>query len=375
MPDTTTRRPRAAPPPPTAPITSQQEGYHASTHASTEQSKLVTVESQREFDLLTGERVERTFVKLYVEARRSGLLAAISDRDWKTLCTLATYMDGEGYCYPSQAELARAMGCSRQMANERIRSLATFRFQGQAVLLVVKGERGTQGTWTRNGYRVLSLANLRIYDHDDVPSEADATPSPAQPTVSRNLDTVPTGAPTVSSATGTVQLDTKKNHTLEQEDLSNIRRVSPNVDNAAQAAPDARTQPATTRRDGGVERLGTIITRRRGRPRVIQQDEDYQVLQAYIMDFAREFNDHAPLKASTTRAYNLYKRAGVQREVMIEQLYAARAIVKERTGSIRKRAGEDKYGVPTKNKAAYFFAVLEDLLGLRDDPAASSLRG
>src|SRR5689334_13259411 len=125
---------------------------------------LVTIEVQREHDLFSGEMAERIFVKLYVAARESGLLAAISDRDWKTLCTLATYMDGDGYCYPSQAELAKAMGCSRQMANERVKSLAAFRFQGRQVLLVVKGKRSGSGEWTRNGYRVLPISRLRIYD-------------------------------------------------------------------------------------------------------------------------------------------------------------------------------------------------------------------
>src|SRR3954468_19511116 len=95
--------------------------------------RLVTIEAQREFDLFSGEWAERVFVKLYVAARTSGLLATISDRDWKTLCTLATYMDGEGFCFPSQAELARALGCSRQMANERVKSLAAFRFQEHPV--------------------------------------------------------------------------------------------------------------------------------------------------------------------------------------------------------------------------------------------------
>src|SRR5438105_4183034 len=108
---------------------------HHGPPAAAEQAlnALVTVESQREFDFFSGRRAERTFLKLYVEARTSGLLAAISDRDWKTLCTLATYMDADGYCYPSQAELAKALGCSRQMANERVKSLARFRFQGTPV--------------------------------------------------------------------------------------------------------------------------------------------------------------------------------------------------------------------------------------------------
>ena len=92
---------------------------------------------------------------------------AISDRDWKTLCTLATYMDGDGYCYPSQAELARAMGCSRQIANERIKSLAAFRFNGQQVLVVVKEGRTEKGEWAKNGYRVLPISRLRgqFYDY------------------------------------------------------------------------------------------------------------------------------------------------------------------------------------------------------------------
>jgi hypothetical protein len=329
--------------------------------------QLVTVESQREFDLFTGARVERTFVKLYVEARRSGLLAAISDRDWKTLCTLATYMDGEGYCYPSQAELARAMGCSRQMANERIRSLAAFRFQDQAVLVVVKGSRSAQGTWARNGYQVRPIANLRIYDHDNPTPGAPAPLQEPQSTVSRFLDTVLDAAGAVSSDTGTVGLDTNKNQSLEQEEHSNIRKVSPvsEDETVSTQAADA-TSPI-----GSATQRSHLPMRRRIRPRrVVQQDEDYQLLQSYLADFAREFNDRAPLKASTMRAYNLFKRAGVSRDVMIDQLYAARAIVKERTGSIRKAAGTDKYGVPTKNKAAYFFAVLEDLLGLRTSTGA-----
>ena len=326
--------------------------------------QLVTVESQRELDLFTGERVERTFVKLYVEARRSGLLSTISDRDWKTLCTVATYMDADGYCFPSQAELAKAMGCSRQMANERVKSLAAFRFQEQAVLLVVKGERSEQGTWSRNGYRVLPLSNLRIYDNaPTLPTLRKPREAPKS-TVSRKLDTVPSAKATVSSQTVTVGLDTKKNQRELDRNLSNIRKVTTQNNSERNEARTRVDHPQSKQRD--VERIGHVVARCRQVRRVVQQDEDYQVIQSYIADFAHEFNDQAPLKTSTTRAYNLFKRAGVSREIMIDQFYAARAIVKERTGGIRSRGGEDPYGIPTKNKAAYFFAVLEDLLGLRE---------
>jgi hypothetical protein len=50
------------------------------------------------------------FVKMYFEARDSGLCAALPDELWKTLCCLATYIDENSNCYPSQALLAKYLG-------------------------------------------------------------------------------------------------------------------------------------------------------------------------------------------------------------------------------------------------------------------------
>jgi Bacteriophage replication protein O len=112
------------------------------------------------------------------------------------------------------------------------------------------------------------------------------------------------------------------------------------------------------------------------RPRQVpQQDEAYQVIQAYIADFRRELNDRAPLRSSTTRAYNLYKRSGLDQDAFIAQLYAARAIVKERAAAIRTQGDDNAAGFPIKHRAGYWFAVLEDLLGLREPPAPDSSGG
>jgi DNA-binding PadR family transcriptional regulator len=112
---------------------------------------------------------------------------------------------------------------------------------------------------------------------------------------------------------------------------------------------------------------------RRAKPaRFDQQDEDYQIIQAYIADFARELNDRASLRVSTVRAYNLFKRSGLTRQDFLEQLYAARAIVKERSAQIRDTGETGPLGTPAKHRAAYYFAVLEDLLGLREETPADN---
>ena len=350
--------------PRSSPVLSPPERYRASKLASTHHEQLVTVESQRELDLLTGERVERTFVKLYVAARRSGLLAAISDRDWKTLCTLATYMDADGYCFPSQAELARAMGCSRQMANERIHNLAAFRFQGQAVLLVVKGQRSTQGTWTHNGYRVLPIARLRIYDQPAPHTRRKNTTRPAPQTVSRALDTAPPRPAPVSSSTDTVRLDTTKNHPREPEPtLSKGRRVE--QEPHSPGSVPAPVPAGASMVPAGMAHIGALVAQRSQPRHVTAGDDDYQVLQAYLAEIGRELGDRAPLRSSTTRAYRLFKRAGVSRAVMIARLFEARAILRDRATTVPDQRDPRFRPVPTRNRAAYFFAVLADLLGLR----------
>jgi hypothetical protein len=77
-----------------------------------------------------------------------------------------------------------------------------------------------------------------------------------------------------------------------------------------------------------------------------------------IADLAREFRDEATLTESVSRAYNLMGKAGITDiGVFTAKIYEARAITKERYGSI-------KWG-----RMPYFFSVLEDVCGQRRKPA------
>jgi len=127
-------------------------------------NKLVTVEIQKEFDVLDKEWESKVFVKLFVAARTSGLLKKISDCEFKTLIALALYMDENGNCYPSQDQVARDLGCSLRTANRRIRSLLSFRFDGKPVVKAVQ-KRGEHGEWNNNYYTILPVAQVKIFDN------------------------------------------------------------------------------------------------------------------------------------------------------------------------------------------------------------------
>lgn len=135
---------------------------------------LVSVERQFETDIATGKTETRMFVKLYFEARDSGLLADIGDRRWRTLCALATYMDENGSCCPSQSRIAGDLGIHRQRVNERIRELLDYQFQGRPVISVAKTRRLTKygGRWASNEYTVHPISGLRIFG-DPVSGKSD----------------------------------------------------------------------------------------------------------------------------------------------------------------------------------------------------------
>jgi len=126
---------------------------------------LVSIERQFETDVTTGNTQVRMFVKMYFEARDSGLLADIGDVRWRTLCCLSTYMDAQGRCSPSQARLARDLGISRQQANQRIQALAAYRFQGRPVVRIEKSRRSSERgqRWANNVYFIQPISGLGIF--------------------------------------------------------------------------------------------------------------------------------------------------------------------------------------------------------------------
>ena len=133
---------------------------------------LVTVEFQTEVDVATGNREKRMFVKMYFDARDSGLLAALPDELWKTLCCLATYMDEDGKCYPSQERLASDLGTRREHMNKRIKRLLAFRFQGEPVITMTKNRERRRGgsRWANNVYRLRPITGLAMFEEKDLPN-------------------------------------------------------------------------------------------------------------------------------------------------------------------------------------------------------------
>jgi hypothetical protein len=81
-----------------------------------------------------------------------------------------------------------------------------------------------------------------------------------------------------------------------------------------------------------------------------------------MADICAKLHDDNP-RSSLTRATKLWKGSGLPEDKFVQRLYEARSITSQQ-GSVRgKPASANKQLI---NRVPYFFAVVEDLLGLKD---------
>jgi len=111
--------------------------------------------------------------------------------------------------------------------------------------------------------------------------------------------------------------------------------------------------------------------RRRAREEAGGDSEERERLRPFLSDFAQELGDEAPLSSTITRTLTIFKAANVAPERWSDLLYQARGATQEHTAQIRKIAADGESSIRRKNKMPYFLATLEQLVGLRPEPARS----
>jgi hypothetical protein len=105
----------------------------------------------------------------HIRCGDSGLLVALPDELWKTLCCLATYMDEDGRCYPSQERLANGLGIRREHMNKWVKRLLAFQFHGEPVMTMTKSRESGQGgsRWANNVYHLRPITGLAMFEEKD----------------------------------------------------------------------------------------------------------------------------------------------------------------------------------------------------------------
>ncbi|WP_307475597.1 helix-turn-helix domain-containing protein [Cytobacillus purgationiresistens] len=117
--------------------------------------------------MTSGKEEKEIFLKMYVAAVRSGLIAKLGPKNWTTLCVIASHMNEKRQCYPTQSQIAKGLGVSRQTANKYVNDLLAFRWEGKPVIRSIK-DRDEHGRWDNTRYTIMSVSCLAIFKSDQV---------------------------------------------------------------------------------------------------------------------------------------------------------------------------------------------------------------
>ena len=135
--------------------------------------------------------------------------------------------------------------------------------------------------------------------------------------------------------------------TEQHDSLSNDSTDTPTISNNAELL----TENGRKHRQNGENRGGT--------PLPPSGQEASPTLDACVADYSREMGDSTHVRVNIARMRRLWHESGISEEAFCEQLHAARQKMRER----QMAAG----GV--RNRAAYFFTVLEQSLLPQSAPA------
>lgn len=111
---------------------------------------------------------ERIFVKLYIDAIHTGMIADLGAERLQTLCTLAGFVNESGRCFPSQELLAQRMGVTKATANRRVKSLCEYRWRGKPLVRQEKTRNPKTQRWENSVYCLTDICPFKIFDRESV---------------------------------------------------------------------------------------------------------------------------------------------------------------------------------------------------------------
>lgn len=298
--------------------------------------------------------------------------------------------------YPSLTTIADKMDVSWRQAHRYANSLKDKGFLN----IKSRQEPGRGQVTSEYDFEPLIRAVLKL--DNDVHGNAEADPVREDNTTQTTTPLTKMTGEGMTDLTGVPLTQMTEEEYKEEEDpsqedvnLSNIRKAKSLKDLEAEEKAGLETSQIASPNGGEREERSANGGQKRGQGFSSVSDtlarstlilppkpygEERQVIMDYIEKFAKEFGDHASLKTSTTRAYNLFTKSRVPLGSFIGRMYEAHAITKESAAAVPKRAntaqsgatgvtGAASKGRPAKNRMAYWFSVLEDRLGLRSPDA------
>lgn len=104
---------------------------------------------------------EPVYTRTYVSMFDSGLIKEVGLSGYTILSALASFMDEEGECYPTQRQLSDMLDVSKTTVNTQIKKLLAIRVNGKPILTYEenKNKRG----YVNYKYKIHPISQMAIF--------------------------------------------------------------------------------------------------------------------------------------------------------------------------------------------------------------------
>lgn len=125
--------------------------------------QMITLEFKKQVNLETKKTTSDVYLRLYLSAFKSGLVADLKPTNFTVLLTICSFMDENGECYPTQRQIAERSGISKTTVNKAINELLEYRLNGKPIIL---REMVVMGTQKNSVYTVNPISQVAIFNGD-----------------------------------------------------------------------------------------------------------------------------------------------------------------------------------------------------------------
>jgi DNA-binding transcriptional regulator GbsR (MarR family) len=126
-----------------------------------EQNKMFTVSIDKEFDVMKKEFNNSIYLRVYTSLFQAGIVKDLKANKFTVLLAIASFMDAEGNCYPTQRQISEITGMSTPTVNKAINELLDYTVDGKSIL---KREMVQQGQFKNSYYTVNPISQIAIFE-------------------------------------------------------------------------------------------------------------------------------------------------------------------------------------------------------------------
>lgn len=124
-------------------------------------NKMFTVSIDKEYDVMKKEFSSSIYLRVYTSLFKAGIVRDLKPANFTVLLAIASFMDADGNCYPTQRQIAEITGITTPTVNKAVNELLEFKVNG---IPIITREFVQNGQFKNSYYTVNPLSQLAIFD-------------------------------------------------------------------------------------------------------------------------------------------------------------------------------------------------------------------